>query len=137
MSKPLKLYSSIGVPNPPKVAIILEELQLPYSTSLLDFPSMKQDPYTSINPNGRVPALQDPNTGITVWESSACIEYLLDTYDRDNTLRYTDGPELYLQKSWMALQVSGQGLYYGQRTWFLRHHPEKNIKSAIDRYGNE
>lgn len=33
-------------------------------------------------------------------------------------------------------QVSGQGPYFGQATWFARFHPEK-IQSATDRYLNE
>ena len=106
-------------PNPPKVAIVLEELGMPYETQLMDFPDMKQAPFTSINPNGRVPAIEDPNTGITLWESSAIIDYLLETYDKSNSLQYPSGPEKFLQKSWMALQISGQGPYYGQRAWFL------------------
>lgn len=80
---------------------------------------MKKEPYTSVNPNGRVPSIEDPNTGITLWESSAIIDYLLETYDKNDSLRYTSGPEKFLQKSWMALQISGQGPYYGQRAWFL------------------
>ena len=92
---------------------------MPYETQLMDFPDMKKEPYTSINPNGRVPAIEDPNTGITLWESSAIFDYLLETYDKSNSLQYTSGPEKFLQKSWMAFQISGQGPYYGQRAWFL------------------
>lgn len=35
-----------------------------------------------------------------------------------------------------ALQMSGQGPYYGQAIWFQRYHPEK-IESAVQRYQNE
>ena len=90
---------------------------------MLEFPDMKKEPYTSINPNGRVPAIEDPNTGITLWESSAIIDYLLETYDKSNSLQYTSAPEKFLQKSWMAFQISGQGPYYGQRAWFLFVRP--------------
>ncbi|KAL8701143.1 MAG: hypothetical protein Q9224_000637 [Gallowayella concinna] len=54
-----------------------------------------------------------------VWGSSAIIDYLLETYDKDNELRYTSGHEKFLQKSWMAMQI------------------KKGLQSAIDRYGNE
>ncbi|KAI4259295.1 MAG: hypothetical protein LQ352_000835 [Teloschistes flavicans] len=136
MSKPIKLYSHNGGPNTPKVAIILEELGLPYESEILEFPDMKKEPYTSVNPNGRVPAIEDPNTGITLWESSAIYDYLLETYDKNGSLHFKTGHEKFFQKSWMAFQISGQGPYYGQRAWFLVYHREK-IQSAIDRYGNE
>ncbi len=96
---------------------------MPYEQEFLEFPDMKKEPYTSINPNGRVPAIEDPNTGITLWESSAIIEYLVETYDKSNSLHYTEAPEKFLQKSWMAFQISGQGPYYGQRAWFLFVRP--------------
>ena len=51
-----------------KVVIILEELKLPYESEYVDFSKIKQEPYISINPNGRVPSIEDPNTGITLWE---------------------------------------------------------------------
>ena len=109
MSKPIKLYSHAGGPNPWKVAIILEELKIPYETEMMQFPDLKKDPFESINPNGRVPAIEDPNTGLKLWESGAIIEYLLETYDKDNSLSYTKGAEKFEQKCWLHFQMSGQG----------------------------
>lgn len=57
-------------PNPWKVAIILEELGVPYHQEFLDFGVLKQEPFISANPNGRLPALEDPNTSITLFEVS-------------------------------------------------------------------
>ena len=48
--------------------IIAEELKIPYDSEYIDFSVIKQEPFISVNPNGRVPAIEDPNTGITVWE---------------------------------------------------------------------
>ena len=54
MSKSVILYSHKGGPNPWKVAIILEELGVPYETKFLDMQTeLKVKPYTDINPNGR------------------------------------------------------------------------------------
>jgi glutathione S-transferase len=124
-------------PNPWKVAIILNELNLPYTTEIMDFSELKKEPFENLNPNGRVPVIEDPNTGVTMWESGAIIEYLLETYDTSHSLSYTESPEKFLQKSWLHFQVSGQGPYFGQRAWFILYHPEKNLTSALDRYGNE
>lgn len=77
---------------------------------MMEFPDLKKEPYEKINPNGRVPAIEDPNTGMTVWESGAIIEYLVDTYDKSNKLSYGDKtPEKYQCKSWLHFQMSGQG----------------------------
>ncbi len=92
-----------------KVAIILEELNVPYETKLMDFSELKQDPFESINPNGRVPAIEDPNTGMKLWESGAIIEYLLETYDKEGKLSYAKGPEKWDTKAWLHFQTSGQG----------------------------
>ena len=79
--QPIVLYSHASGPNPWKVAIVLEELKIPYTTKSMHMPDLKKPPYeTEINVNGRVPAIQDPNTGIILWESAAIIEYLVDKY---------------------------------------------------------
>jgi glutathione S-transferase len=138
--KPLTLWTlrgHAGTPNPWKVLMILEELQVPYKPKLVDLTDLKKEPYESINPNGRVPALEDPNTGITIWESGAILEYLVDTYDKRHTISFTAGSkEYYESKQWLHYQVSGQGPYFGQATWFTVYHPEK-VPSAVDRYVNE
>lgn len=53
MSQTITLHSHASGPNPWKVAIILEELNLPYKTEFHDFPELKQSAYESKNPNGR------------------------------------------------------------------------------------
>ncbi|OCK99932.1 glutathione S-transferase-like protein [Cenococcum geophilum 1.58] len=137
MTKPITLYSHASGPNPWKVAILLEELGLPYETVYLQFPDLKKEPFESKNPNGRVPAIKDPNTGVTMFESGAILEYLIDTYDKEHKLSYTTSPEKWLTLSWLHFQMSGQGPYYGQKAWFSFYHPEKNLTSVLERYSNE
>lgn len=83
-----------------------------------------------------VPAIEDPNTGIVLWESGAIIEYLIDQYDTSAELTFTSSPEKYHAKQWLFFQMSGQGPYFGQAAWFTHYHKEK-IPSAIERYRNE
>jgi glutathione S-transferase len=81
------------------------------------------EPFESLNPNGRVPAITDPNTSLTLWESGAIVEYLLATYDPSQTLSYPSSPNKFLTQSWLHFQTSGQGPYFGQRAWFVFYHP--------------
>ena len=134
--KPITSYGQHG-PNPPKVAVILDELNLPHEIVEIPFAEVKKPHYVAINPNGRLPAIQDPNTGLTLWESGAIIEYLIERYDKDHKLSFPQGSnEAYLTKQWLYYQVSGQGPYYGQAAWFARYHPEK-LPSALERYIKE
>jgi len=113
--KPVTLWGHDSGPNAWKVAIVLEELKVPYTFKFIEFPDMKKEPYESINPNGRVPAIQDPNTGIKLWESGAIIEYLIETYDKEHKISFDFGTkESYEAKQWLFYQVSGQGPYFGQ-----------------------
>ena len=83
--KPLTLHAHSTGPNPYKVAILLQALNIAYTVKLWDFSSsssgVKGEQFLAINPNGRVPALHDPNTGVTSWESLTCINYILRVYD--------------------------------------------------------
>jgi glutathione S-transferase len=135
--KPIKLYSHPTGPNPWKVAMVLEELKLPYETIVIEKADLKKPPYEKININGRAPAIQDSNTGLTLWESGAIIEYLIDTYDKTQELSFPkDSLEYYHTKQWLYFQASGQGPYFGQAVWFTVFHPEK-LASAQERYKNE
>lgn len=60
-----------------KVVIILEELKLPYKIHKLEFTEVKSDDYVKLNPNGRLPTIMDPNTGITLWEVKLIFQILL------------------------------------------------------------
>ncbi|PSE65685.1 hypothetical protein C7G78_18910 [Acinetobacter baumannii] len=131
--KPITLHGHFRSANPWKVVQILEELDLPYNHAFVDMSTVKQEPYTKINPNGRLPAIEDPNTGITLWESGAIIEYLIETYDKDHKISSTSLPEKFLEKQYLHFQMSGQGPYYGQWAWFKLFHKEQ-VPSALDRY---
>lgn len=76
--KPLKLYSA-PTPNGQKVTVFLEELKAAYPDFKYEYHAVslkeneqKQDWFLKMNPNGRIPALQDPNRGdFNVYEVSA------------------------------------------------------------------
>lgn len=126
-----------GGPNPPKVAIVLKELGIPHEITPIPLSDVKKPDYVSINPNGRIPAIQDPNTGITLWESGAILLYLIDKYDPDHRLSFAPGTaEWHHAQQWLFFQASGQGPYYGQAAWFNKFHHER-LPSAVERYVKE
>ena len=134
--KPIQLWGKGGA-NPPKVAILLKELDIPHEIVPISFPDLKKPDFLAINPNGRMPAIQDPNTDITVWETGAIFEYLIEKYNTKHQLSFAAGtPESYHAKQWLYFQTSGQGPYYGQAVWFKKYHPEQ-VPSAIERYVKE
>ncbi|KAF2022713.1 glutathione S-transferase [Setomelanomma holmii] len=123
-------------PNTSKVIVILEELAIPYHIHSFSFADVKKKPFIDINPNGRAPAIQDPNTDITLWETGAITQYLIEQYDTKKKLTYTDLIRRSHLNQYLMYQVSGQVPYFGQLGWFSVFHYE-NLPSAIERYQNE
>ncbi|UZP34442.1 hypothetical protein NXS19_002258 [Fusarium pseudograminearum] len=131
--EPTTVYVHSAGPNPFKVTILLEELAVPYTTIVVEDP--KEDWFVAINPNGRVPAIKDPNSDIVLWESGAIMEYLVETYDVNQRLCGTSTSSKWEIKQYLHFQVSGQGPYYGQAMWF--HKCPQDIPLAKERYVNE
>ncbi|KAK1753862.1 glutathione S-transferase [Echria macrotheca] len=134
--KPIRLWGK-GGPNPPKVEIIMLELGIPHEITPVPYSDVKNPEFTAINPNGRLPAIHDPNTGLTLWESGAIVEYIIETYDKDHKLSFPAGtPEVWHARQWLFFQTTGQGPYFGQAAWFALAHPEK-LPSALKRFTDE
>jgi glutathione S-transferase len=66
--KPILLYSVSRGPVPWRVAILLEELNIPYASKYLESDELNSEAFKSINPNAKTPAIEDPNTGIKLFE---------------------------------------------------------------------
>ncbi|KAK8080066.1 Glutathione S-transferase 1 [Apiospora hydei] len=133
----------VGTPyiSPPdcagQVIFLLEELGLNYEVKSFSFEDVKKKPFTDVNPNGRVPAIEDPNTDLTLWESGAILQYLAEAYDvTAHRASHASFRERQRCNQWLHFQMSGQGPYFGQCGWFQHLHPEK-YQPAIDRYANE
>src|SRR6202166_5393794 len=79
----LQLYS-LPTPNGVKVSIMLEEIGLPYEVHLVDFgkDDQKTPEFLSLNPNGKIPAILDPNGPggrlLGLFESGAILQYLAE-----------------------------------------------------------
>ena len=124
MSKPLVLHAHSTGPNPIKLAIALEALGVNYVVNLWDFGEdpeigVKGAKFLKINENGRVPALEDPQTGVVSWESGACMNYIRRIYDKDGKLG-PDGTEQDLVdfEKWEYFLLTTLGPMTGQTNWY-------------------
>jgi hypothetical protein len=123
--QPLNLHAHATGPNPIKLAIALEALSLPYNIQQWDFgddpqKGVKGETFLRINENGRVPALEDPNTGVVSWESGACMNYLRRVYDKSNLLGPVGDSEqdkVDFEK-WEYFLLTTLGPMTGQTNWF-------------------
>jgi GST-like protein len=126
-------------PNGVKVPIALEELELPYRIVRVDLGTgeQKRPEFLEISPNGRIPAIVDPDgpsgRPIAVFESGAILFYLAE---KANGLLPLDPEERIRALEYSFFQVGGVGPMFGQAGWFQRSAPEQ-IPFALERYQGE
>jgi GSH-dependent disulfide-bond oxidoreductase len=126
----LKFYYS-GAPNPMKVALFLEEAELPYEAIPIDTRKGDQHKaaYVAINPNAKVPAIVDGD--VIVLDSNAILLYLAE-----KTGKFLPGnaPKARGELlSWLMFVASGVGPFAGQSVHFRNYAPEQ-IPYATNRY---
>jgi GST-like protein len=125
-----------ATPNGRKVSIALEEMGLPYEVFPVELKTGAQKApwFTSINPNGRIPAIVDRAEGsFAVFESGAILIYLAE---KSSQLLPTENRARSLVLQWLMWQMGGLGPMHGQANVFVRYFPEK-MPSVIARYQAE
>jgi GST-like protein len=130
----IKFFYNLA-PNPMKVALLLEELGLPYEAVPVD--TRKGEQHTSafkaINPNAKVPAIDDD--GVVMFDSNAIVLWLADKYGRfvPSNMASAERAETL---SWLMFIASGIGPYSGQAVHFRVAAPEPK-DYALNRYDFE
>ena len=133
----IQLYS-FPTPNGLKVSVMLEEIGLAHESHLVrfDIAEQRSEEFLSLNPNGKIPAILDPDgpggRPIALFESGAILVYLAEKSGRflarDPALRYET-----LQ--WLMFQMSAVGPMFGQVGFFNRfagrHYADKR---PLERY---
>jgi GST-like protein len=122
-----------GSPNPTKVALLLEEADLPYEPVPVDTRKGEQfsPAFLSVNPNGKVPAIVDGD--VTVFDSNAILLYLAEKTGRFLPASPAErGPFL----SWLMFVATGIGPFSGQAVHFKHFAPEP-VPYAHRRYQYE
>jgi len=116
----LQLYS-LNTPNGVKVSIMLEEIGLPYEVHLVDFgkDDQKTPEFLSLNPNGKIPAILDPNgpggKPLGLFESGAILQYLAE---KTGQLLPADAAKRWQAIQWLHFQMGGVGPMFGQVGFF-------------------
>src|ERR1044072_5008400 len=116
----LQLYS-LNTPNGGKVSIMREETGLPYEAHLVDFgkDEQKSPEFLSLNPNGKIPAIIDPDgpggKPLPLWESGAILGYLAGKTDKMIPL---DPARMIETMQWVHFQASAVGPMFGQVGFF-------------------
>ncbi|KAH8774692.1 glutathione S-transferase [Diaporthe sp. PMI_573] len=142
----IELFTA-GTPNGFKASIVLEELKEAYGDKAPKYVwqainimknTQKQEWYTNICPNGRIPAIVDHDRAdFAVFEGLPILTYLTKHYDPDNKISFAyDSDDYSVAEQWMAWQHGGVGPMQGQTGHFVRFAKEK-IPYAIQRYVGE
>jgi GST-like protein len=136
----IQLYS-LPTPNGVKVSIMLEELGLAYEPHRIDFSAndQKTAEFLSLNPNGKIPAIIDPNgpdgRPIGLFESGAILVYLAE---KTGKLIPADAAGRYEALEWVMFQMGGIGPMFGQLGFFNKFAGrEYEDKRPLQRYVDE
>ena len=113
----IELYTA-PTPNGYKASIALEEMSLPYNVYAIDLREgdQRQPAYLKICPNGRIPAIVDPEEGhFPVFESGAILIYLAEKCGK---FLPTDARGRSRVIQWLMFQMGGVGPMMGQANVF-------------------
>jgi GST-like protein len=136
----LQLYS-LPTPNGVKVSIALEEIGLPYEAHRVDFDKneQKSPEFLSLNPNGKIPAIIDPDgpggKPLGLFESGAILDYLAR---KTGKLIPPDPARAIETIQWVHFQMGGVGPMFGQVGFFNKFAGKAyEDKRPLQRYVNE
>lgn len=131
-------YYGLPTPNGVKVTIMLEETGLPYEAHLVDFGSddQKSPEFESLNPNGKIPAIIDPDgpggKPLALFESGAILLYLAD---KTGKFVPADSARRWETIAWLMWQMGGVGPMFGQVGFFNKFAgKDYEDKRPRDRY---
>ena len=135
----LQLYS-LNTPNGVKASIMLEETGLRYEPHLVDLGKNESwtDEYLSLNPNGKIPAIIDPDgpdgRPMGLAESGAILIYLADKMG----MLLAEGNRRYQTIQWVMWQMGHVGPMFGQVGFFHKFGGrEWGDRRPLQRYADE
>jgi glutathione S-transferase/GST-like protein len=144
MSRPIQLWYW-PTPNGWKISIALEEMGLPYELKPVNIGIGEQfEPdFQAISPNGRMPAIVDPDgpdgLPLSIFESGAILQYL---GGRSGLFYPRDARGRAEVDQWLFWQVGGLGPMAGQTHHFRQYAPaltadQRHLAYGVRRYTDE
>lgn len=144
MTAPIELWYW-PTPNGWKVSIALEEMGLAYEMKPVNIGAGEQftPEFQAISPNGRMPAIVDPDgpggSPISIFESGAILQYL---GNKSGQFYPTDARQRVEIDQWLFWQVGGLGPMAGQTHHFRQYAPaivqdQRQIAYGVRRYTDE
>lgn len=134
-------YYGLPTPNGVKVSIMLEETGLPYEAHRVDIMKNenRQDAYLALNPNGKIPAIIDPDgpghQPFALWESGAILLYLAE---KTGLFLPQGAAARHETVQWLMFQMSAIGPMFGQVGWFNKFAGKQiEDKRPLQRYATE
>jgi GST-like protein len=139
-SSKIQLYS-LATPNGMKVSIALEEMELEYDAHTVNIMKGEQfkPEFLAINPNGKIPAIVDPEgpdgKPMSLFESGAILLYLAEKTGKF----LSHHPRLKWETiQWVFFQMANVGPYFGQFGHFFKYGKDKcKDPYPLERYSNE
>lgn len=136
----LQLYS-LPTPNGVKVSIMLEEAGLEYEPHLIKIGEDETwtPEFLSLNPNGKIPAILDPNgpdgKPLALFESGAILQYLAEKTGKF----LSSDPAMRIETiQWVYFQMAAIGPMFGQIGFFHKFAgKEIEDKRPLNRYVTE
>ncbi|QRG08377.1 glutathione S-transferase N-terminal domain-containing protein [Xanthobacter dioxanivorans] len=136
----LQLYS-LPTPNGVKVSIMLEEVGLPYEPHTINIGQNETwtPEFLSLNPNGKIPAIVDPDgpggQPFGLFESGAILVYLAE---KTGQFLPQDPARRYETLQWVFFQMASVGPMFGQLGFFHKFAGrEIEDKRPLERYRAE
>lgn len=123
-----------GTPNGYKIAIALEEMGLDYEIDWVNIRAGEQHApqYLKISPNGKIPAIVDHDTGISLMESGAILQYLAE---KTGQFAGETQQDRWKVMQWLHWQMGGLGPMMGQANHF--RGLKQKVPYGETRYMNE
>ena len=136
---PLQLHS-LATPNGVKVTVMLEELleaghDAEYDAWLIDIGEGDQfgSGFVELNPNSKIPAMEDRSTGVRLFESGSILFYLAEKF---GAFLSPDGAARTETMNWLFWQMGSAPYLGGGFGHFYAYAPEK-YEYPINRFAME